>query len=143
MKKILLPYFLVCAALSTKAQTAKLVVTDSVPIMQQQLLLPNRVINKASNGTVYVLPQDGMPCLVPDSSAWALMPNAKPEDVQSGIMPNPYKPNSIWNKRFESEKNVLSESFIKMATPVPYKPQSFPKIITLPPAKATPKKKID
>jgi hypothetical protein len=127
MKKNLLPGILLCAVLGAKAQTAKVVVTDSAQLLQQQLLLPNRVMGKTNKGTVYALPQDGMPCLVPDSSAWALMPNAKTGDVQSGVMPNPFKPNS--------------EGFIQMATPNPYKPQSFPKVITLPPAKPTPKKK--
>jgi len=50
-------------------------------------------------------------------------------------MPNPFKPNSLRNTLLESE------GFIQMATPNPYKPQSFPKVITLPPAKPTPKKK--
>ncbi len=110
MKKILLPGILLCAALGIKAQTAKVIVTDSMPFMQQQLLLSNRIMNKTTNGTVYALPQDGMPCLVPDSSAWALIPNVKTGAVKSGIMPNPYKP------------------------------QIFPKTLILPPAKTTPKK---
>lgn len=135
MKKILLPGILLCAVFGAKAQTAKVVVTDSAQLLQQQLLLPNRVMGKTNKGTVYALPQDGMPCLVPDSSAWALMPNAKTGDVQSGVMPNPFKPNSLHNTLLESE------GFIQMATPNPYKPQSFPKVITLPPAKPTPKKK--
>lgn len=111
MKKILLPGIFLCAAFGTKAQTATVIVTDSMPFVQKQLLLPNRVINKTTNGTVYALPQDGMPCLVPDSSAWALMPNVKTGAVKSGIMPNPYKP------------------------------QTFPQTLILPPAKTTPKKK--
>lgn len=135
MKKLLLPCILLCAAVGTKAQTVKVVINDTTQFVQQQLLLPNRVMGKTNKGTIYALPQDGMPCLVPDSSAWALMPNAKTGDVQSGVMPNPYKPNSLRNTFLESE------GFTQMATPNPYKPQSFPKIISLPPAKATNKKK--
>lgn len=140
MKRFFLPCLLICVAAGAKAQTASIIVTDSTQLLQQQLLLPNRMISKKNNGTVYALPQDGMPCFVPNSSAWALMPNAKPEDVQTGIMPNPYKPNTLRYKRFESEKNVLSGSFIQMAKPVTYKPYSFPKEITLPPGKTTTKK---
>ena len=113
MKKILLSGILLCAAFGTKAQTAKVVINDTSQLMLQQLLLPNRVIGKTNKGTVYALPQDGMPCLVPDSSAWAMIPNAKTGNVNSGVMPNPYKP------------------------------QSFPKVMILPPAKTTPKKKAN
>ena len=111
MKKNLLPCLLICAVAGAKAQTATVIITDSLPVMQQQLLLPSRIISKKNNGTVYALPQDGMPCLVPDSSAWTLMPNVKTESVTSGVMPNPYKP------------------------------QTFPKTLLLPPAKMFPKKK--
>lgn len=111
MKKNLLPCFLICAAVGTKAQTTTVIVTDSAQLMQQQLLLLNRIISKKDNATVYALPQDGMPCLVPDSSAWTLMPNVKTECVTSGVMPNPYKP------------------------------QTFPKTLILPRAKLFPKKK--
>ena len=135
MKKLLLPGILLCVVFGAKAQTTKILVTDSAQFMQQQLLLPNRVMGKTNNGTVYALPQDGMPCFVPDSSAWALMPTAKTGNFNPGAMPNPYKPNSLRNTFPESE------GFIQMATPNPYKPQSFPKVITLPSVKATPKKK--
>ena len=110
MKKILLPCFLICAAAGTKAQTAPVLVTDTTQLMQQQLLLLNRVISKKNNATVYALPQDGMPCLVPDSSAWTLMPNIKPDNVTTGVIPNPYKP------------------------------KAFPKTLILPPAKTSTQK---
>jgi hypothetical protein len=137
MKKILFAAILICAAFGSKAQTAKGTVTDSAQLMQQQLLLPNRVIGKTNNGAVYALPQDGMPCFVPDSSAWTLMPIAKTGNFNPGAMPNPYKPNSLRNTFLESEKNIETGSFLKGTTAYPYKPQSLLKIITLPLAKAT------
>ena len=134
MKKILLAAILICAAFGSKAQTAKETVTDSAQLVQQQLLLHYRLIGKTTNGNVYALPQDGMPCLVPDSSAWVMMPNVNTGNFNPGAMPNPYKPNSSRNTIIESK------GFMPMATPNPYKPQSFPSIITLPPAKTTPRK---
>lgn len=140
MKKILLSGFLMCAAFATKAQTANVVVNDSLQFMQQELLLANRVISKTINGTLYALPQDGMPCLVPDSSAWTMMPTAKTGNFNPGAMPNPYKPHSPRTTLLESKKKMMTGSFMQIATPNPYKPQSFPKVITLPSEKAAPKK---
>ena len=39
---------------------------------------------------VYALPQDNMPCLVPDLHLLKSMPNARPADIAMLFIPNPY-----------------------------------------------------
>lgn len=90
MKRTFLLCLLIVAAVCSKAQTAKLFVTDTTKTQPQQLLFPNRIISKTQNGTVYALPQDKMPCLVPDSSIAMVMPNAYKGNYNPKAMPNPY-----------------------------------------------------
>ncbi|RXK62739.1 hypothetical protein ESA94_07005 [Lacibacter luteus] len=92
MKKATLLCLFTVAAISSKAQTPKLFVTDSSIAKPQQLLFPNRIIAKTDKGIVYALPQDNMPVFVPDSSVVNNMPNALKESTTSSFMPNPYYP---------------------------------------------------
>ena len=69
MNNLLLTLIISCTTQALFAQDEKLLVSDSSkPILQQQLLFPNRIIGKTNNGTIYALPQDHMPVFVPDSS---------------------------------------------------------------------------
>lgn len=91
MKKFLFTLIAFTALQSASAQTEKLIVQDSgSPKFQQQLLFPNRIINKTDKGTVYALPQDNMPVFVPDSSVTAKMPVALKNHQSGAMMPNPY-----------------------------------------------------
>lgn len=93
MKKLLITLVTFCTAQSVLAQSDKLFVSDSSkPILQQQLLFPNRIIGKTNNGTIYALPQDNMPVFVPDSSFTSNMPVSGRTNPLSTIMPNPYYP---------------------------------------------------
>ena len=93
MKKLLITLVTFCTAQSVFAQSDKLFVSDSSkPILQQQLLFPNRIIGKTNNGTVYALPQDNMPVFVPDSSFTSNMPVSGRTNPLSTVMPNPYYP---------------------------------------------------
>ena len=92
MKKFLFSLIVFHSAQSAFAQTEKPIVLDSsAPRLQQQLLFPNRIINKTDKGTVYALPQDNMPVLVPDSTA-SKMPVALKQIKPGATMPNPYYP---------------------------------------------------
>ncbi len=93
MKKTgLLIVFVFCIAAAI-AQTPKLFITDSsLTVKQQQLLFQNRIIGKTSKGIIYALPQDGMPCLVADSSLVGKMPNALRKSQPGNNMPNPFYP---------------------------------------------------
>lgn len=93
MKKLLFAFFVLCGSQSLLAQSPKVFVSDSSkPIIQQQLLFQNRIIGKTLNGTVYALPQDNMPVLVPDSSFTSNMPNRLKTETPGLQMPNPYYP---------------------------------------------------
>lgn len=90
MKKTILFCSFTTIMFCSKAQTAKLFVTDTTKTQPQQLLYPNLVIAKTQKGTVYALPQDKMPCLVSDSSVAMVMPNAYKGNYNPKTMPNPY-----------------------------------------------------
>jgi hypothetical protein len=93
MKKLFFTVVAFCSIQSLLAQSPKVFVSDSSkPIIQQQLLFQNRIIAKTDKGTVYALPQDNMPVVVPDSSVRSNMPNASKEIKQIKIIPNPYYP---------------------------------------------------
>ena len=93
MKKVLVILFLFCGSQSLLAQSPKVFVSDSSkPVLQQQLLFQNRIIAKTDKGTVYALPQDNMPVLVPDSSVTSNMPIALKSDQSRTAMPNPFYP---------------------------------------------------
>jgi hypothetical protein len=49
----------------------------------------------AATGKVYSLPQDNMPCLVPDISLIKPMPNAASNGIKYSLMPNPYKKEDV------------------------------------------------
>lgn len=93
MKKVLVILFLFCGSQSLLAQAPKVFVSDSSkPVLQQQLLFQNRIIAKTDKGTVYALPQDSMPVLVPDSSVASNMPVSGRKIPLASVMPNPFYP---------------------------------------------------
>ncbi|MEJ8842699.1 hypothetical protein WG954_09925 [Lacibacter sp. H375] len=93
MKKLFFIVVAFCSIQSLLAQSPKVFVSDSSkPIIQQQLLFQNRIIGKTEKGTVYALPQDNMPVLVPDSSVTSNMPNRLKTETPGLQMPNPYYP---------------------------------------------------
>ncbi|HLP35300.1 hypothetical protein [Lacibacter sp.] len=93
MKKLFFTVVTFCSIQSLLAQSPKVFVSDSSkPIIQQQLLFQNRIIGKTEKGTVYALPQDNMPVLVPDSSFTSNMPNSLKTETPGLSMPNPYYP---------------------------------------------------
>lgn len=93
MKKLFFTVVAFCSIQSLLAQSPKVFVSDSSkPIIQQQLLFQNRIIGKTDKGTVYALPQDNMPVLVPDSSVASNMPNKLTKETPGLQMPNPYYP---------------------------------------------------
>ena len=93
MKKLLFTLLVFCSTQSLIAQSPKLFVSDSSkPILQQQLLFQNRIIGKTDKGTVYALPQDNMPVLVPDSSVTSNMPVSGQKIPLGTTMPNPFYP---------------------------------------------------
>jgi hypothetical protein len=93
MKKLIITLFVSCTSQCLLAQSPKAFISDSSkPIIQQQLLFQNRIIAKTDKGTVYALPQDNMPVLVPDSSVTSNMPNSLKATTPGLQMPNPYYP---------------------------------------------------
>lgn len=93
MKKLVIILFISGISQCLLAQSSKQFVSDSSkPILQQQLLFQNRIIGKTNNGTIYALPQDNMPVLVPDSSFTSNMPNSSKVTTPGLQMPNPYYP---------------------------------------------------
>jgi hypothetical protein len=93
MKKLIITLFVSCISQCLLAQSTKAFISDSSkPIIQQQLLFQNRIIAKTDKGTVYALPQDNMPVLVPDSSVTSNMPNSLKATTPGLQMPNPYYP---------------------------------------------------
>ncbi|NCU03890.1 MAG: hypothetical protein GXC73_07875 [Chitinophagaceae bacterium] len=107
MKKFLFSLIVFYSAQSAFAQTEKPIVLDSsAPRLQQQLLFPNRIINKTDKGTVYALPQDNMPVLVPDSTA-SKMPVALKSNQSHSMMPNPYYPRKPLLKKTDSLQNKI------------------------------------
>lgn len=81
MKKILFTLIAICSIQLLLAQSNNILVSDSSkPTFQQQLYVPNTIIGKTTNGTVYALAQDGMPCFVPDSSTKQGCRLSKPAD---------------------------------------------------------------
>ncbi|MEJ7739821.1 MAG: hypothetical protein WKF97_20535 [Chitinophagaceae bacterium] len=78
----------------------KIIQHDSIPSLSQRFLylkspsslglLPQaRYSHKTSKGSVFILPIDNMPCLVPDPALFKDMPNARPGEPPS-YMPNTY-----------------------------------------------------
>ena len=107
MKKFLFGLIVFYSAQSAFAQTEKPIVLDSsTPRFQQQLLFPNRIINKSDKGTVYALTQDNMPVLVPDSTA-SKMPVAPKSNQSHSTMPNPYYPGKLSLKKSDSLQNRI------------------------------------
>ena len=101
MKQVLGILFLFCGSQSLLAQAPKVFVSDSSkPVLQQQLLFQNRIIAKTDKGTVYALPQDNMPVLVPDSFLTSNMPNMFNRTSPSVQMPNPFYPGKPKAKDF-------------------------------------------
>jgi hypothetical protein len=93
MKRIFFTLIAICSLQLLLAQSNNILVSDSSKAtFQQQLYVPNTIIGKTANGTVYALVQDGMPCFVPDSSTYTKMPVVKASGFNSLAMPNPYKP---------------------------------------------------
>lgn len=107
MKKLFFIVVAFCSIQSLLAQSPKLFVSDSSkPIIQQQLLFQNRIIGKTEKGTVYALPQDNMPVLVPDSSIVSNMPNKLKTETPGLQMPNPYYPGKPEVKKFPSAPHM-------------------------------------
>lgn len=107
MKKLFFTVVTFCSIQSLLAQSSKVFVSDSSkPIIQQQLLFQNRIIGKTEKGTVYALPQDNMPVLVPDSSIVSNMPNRLTTQTPGLQMPNPYYPGKPEVKKFPSTPNM-------------------------------------
>jgi hypothetical protein len=49
---------------------------------------PGRLLGRVAQGTVYALPLDGMPCIVPDKPLFGLIPNINPlrkDSIDPGI----------------------------------------------------------
>jgi hypothetical protein len=107
MKKILFTLIILYSSHSLLAQSPKVFVSDSSkPIIQQQLLFQNRIIGKTEKGTVYALPQDNMPVLVPDSSFAQNIPNALKTEIPGLQMPNPFYPGKPEVKKLPSTPNM-------------------------------------
>lgn len=107
MKKLFFTVVAFCSIQSLLAQSPKVFVSDSSkPVIQQQLLFQNRIIGKTEKGTVYALPQDNMPVLVPDSSIVSNMPNRLTTQTPGLQMPNPYYPGKPEVKKFPSTPNM-------------------------------------
>jgi hypothetical protein len=107
MKKLFFTIVVLCSIQSLFAQSPKKFVSDSSkPIFQQQLLFQNRIIGKTEKGTVYALPQDNMPVLVPDSSITSNMPNRLKAEAPGLQMPNPYYPGKPEVKKSPSILNM-------------------------------------
>ncbi len=93
MKKILFTLIAICSIQLLLAQSNNILVSDSSkPTLQHQLYVPNTIIGKTTNGTVYALAQDGMPCFVHETSSLAKIPIASTKGFNAVVMPNPYKP---------------------------------------------------
>jgi hypothetical protein len=93
MEKFIFTLLVVLCTQSLFAQSPKVFVSDSTkPVLQQQLLFQNRIIAKTEKETVYALPQDNMPVLVPDSSVTSNMPIALQSNRSRTVMPNPFYP---------------------------------------------------
>jgi hypothetical protein len=111
MKKLFFTAVVFCSIQSLFAQSPKLFVSDSSkPILQQQLLFQNRIIGKTDKGTVYALPQDNMPVLVPDSSITSNMPNKLTTGTPGLQMPNPYYPGKPQLKSLPSNTDSSSKA---------------------------------
>jgi hypothetical protein len=107
MKRLFFTVVAFCSIHSLLAQSPKVFVSDSSkPIIQQQLLFQNRIIGKTEKGTVYALPQDHMPVLVPDRSITSNMPNKLKTETPGLQMPNPYYPGKPEVKKFPSTPNM-------------------------------------
>jgi hypothetical protein len=107
MKKLFFTVVAFCSIQSLLAQSPKVFVSDSSkPIIQQQLLFQNRIIAKTDKGTVYALPQDNMPVVVPDSSVRSNMPNSLKTETLDLQMPNPFYPGKPEVKKFPSNPNM-------------------------------------
>jgi len=107
MKKLFITVVIFCSTQLLLAQSPKVFVSDSSrPIIQQQLLFQNRIIAKTEKGTVYALPQDNMPVLVPDSSVTSNIPNKLKTETPGLQMPNPYYPSKPEVKKFPSTPNM-------------------------------------
>jgi len=107
MKRLFFTVVAFCSIHSLLAQSPKVFVSDSSkPIIQQQLLFQNRIIGKTEKGTVYALPQDHMPVLVPDRSITTNMPNKLKTETPGLQMPNPYYPGKPEVKKFPSTPNM-------------------------------------
>jgi hypothetical protein len=111
MKKLFFTAVVFCSIQSLFAQSPKSFVSDSSkPIIQQQLLFQNRIIGKTDKGTVYALPQDNMPVLVPDSSVTSNMPNRLKTETPGLQMPNPYYPGKPQLKSLPSNTDSSSKA---------------------------------
>lgn len=100
MKVTIVIPFLVCAFSAVKAQTTQpqnlidiikenpatsqtaIIKTPSIKLPQATLLSVNE------KGKIYALPQDNMPCLVPDKTKTAVIPNAAPFVIPGNKIPN-------------------------------------------------------
>ncbi len=130
MNKLLFTFFIFCGSQTLLAQSPKLFVSDSSkPNFQQQLLFPNRLIGKTDKGTVYALPQDNMPVLVPDSSIVSNMPVRGRTIPLGTVMPNPLYP----KKNYETGSTQKVDSLIRTT---PFKMYQFKQ-------RPTPKEKIE
>jgi hypothetical protein len=124
MKKLFFTAVAFCTIQLLFAQSPKSFVSDSSkPIIQQQLLFQNRIIGKTDKGTVYALPQDNMPVLVPDSSVTSNMPNRLKTETPGLQMPNPYYPGKP-----QMNKRPTFDSLLKVAPPLKYEYKQKPAI---------------
>ncbi len=93
MKKLFFTLIAICTSQLLLAQSNNDFTRDSSkPTFQQQLFVPNTIIGKTTNGTIYALAQDGMPCFVPNSGSQAKIPTANTKPFDPKAMPNPYNP---------------------------------------------------
>lgn len=97
MKQLLSTLVFLCSLQFAIAQNIQLV-SDTIPFnLQNQLLQQYMRIAKTERGTVYLLPQDRMPVLVPDSSMAYYMPVKKLNGNSTIQIPNPYYPYRQFN----------------------------------------------
>ncbi len=97
MKQLLSTLVFLCSLQFAIAQNIH-TVSDTIPYnLQNQLLLPKMKIAKTEKGTVYLLPQDRMPVLVPDNSMNYHMPAKNLNANSTTQIPNPYYPYRQFN----------------------------------------------
>lgn len=87
---IVIPFF-IGAISAVKAQTKEPATIPAIITIPAIKLPQATLLSVNEKGKIYALPQDNMPCLVPDKTKTAVIPNAAPFVIPGNKIPNAAK----------------------------------------------------